>query len=106
MLQLRHENIVSSLACFTHSTEVWIVMPMLVASCADILKTSFPDGFTNEKWITRILVDVVSGLEYIHKQNLVHRDLKSGNILLDSNGVSRITRILVDFVSGLEYIHK
>jgi len=90
MLQLRHENIVSSLACFTHSTEVWIVMPMLVASCADILKTSFPDGFTSEKWITRILVDVVSGLEYIHKQNLVHRDLKSGNILLDSNGVSRI----------------
>jgi len=90
MLQLRHENIVSSLACFTHSTEVWIVMPMLVASCADILKMAFPDGFTNEKWITRILVDVVSGLEYIHKQNLVHRDLKSGNILLDSNGVSRI----------------
>jgi len=90
MLQLRNENIVSSLACFTHLTEVWIVMPMLVASCADILKTSFPDGFTDEKWITRIIADVVAGLEYIHKQNLVHRDLKSGNILLDATGVSRI----------------
>jgi len=90
MLQLSHENIVSSLRTFTHYSEVWIVMPMLVASCADVLKNSYPDGLAEERWIARIFVDVVNGLEYIHKQNMVHRDLKSGNILLDFNGVARI----------------
>jgi len=90
MLQLSHENIVSSLRTFSHRSEVWIVMPMLVASCADILKNSYPDGFVEERWIARIFVDVVNGLEYLHKQNTVHRDLKSGNILLDHNGVARI----------------
>jgi len=90
MLQLSHDNIVSSLRTFTYDSEVWIVMPMLVASCADILKNSYPDGFIEEKWIARVFGDVVSGLEYIHRQNMVHRDLKSGNILLDHNGVARI----------------
>ena len=47
-------------------------------------------GFDDERWIARIFVDVVNGLEYIHKQNMVHRDLKSGNILLDKTGVARI----------------
>lgn len=90
MLQLKHDNIVSSLRTFSHRSEVWIVMPMLVASCADILKNSYPDGFVEERWLARIFVDVVNGLEYLHKQNMVHRDLKSGNILLDHNGVARI----------------
>lgn len=90
MLQLNHKNIVSSLACFTHDAEVWIVMPMLVASCADILRTAYPNGFDSESWIARIFSDVLAGLEYIHKQNMVHRDLKSGNILLDAFGVARI----------------
>jgi len=90
MLQLRHHNIVSSLACFIFETEVWIVMPMLVVSCADVLKADYPNGLDNEKMLARILFDVVTGLEYLHRQNLIHRDVKCGNILLTDGGVAQI----------------
>eukprot|EP00494_Astrolonche_serrata_P032645 UN32914 len=90
MLQLQHENIVGCLACFAYDTEVWIVMEQMSCSCADVLKKNYRKGFEDEKLISRILADVANGLEYIHKQNFCHRDLKCGNILLNHNGKASI----------------
>ena len=39
------------------------------------------------KCITR---QILSGLQYLHSQNIVHRDLKLANILLDDEGVVKI----------------
>ena len=41
----------------------------------------------------RIALGVLDGLEYAHRQGVVHRDLKPGNILLDREGRAK----LVDF---------
>jgi N-acetylneuraminic acid mutarotase len=39
-------------------------------------------------WSKRIqfALDIAEGMEYIHSENFVHRDLKSMNVLLDENG--------------------
>ena len=37
-----------------------------------------------------ILEQVASGLAYAHERNIIHRDLKTSNILIDDNGVARI----------------
>jgi len=34
---------------------------------------------------------MVSGLEYVHKKNIIHRDIKPENLVLDSEGYVRIT---------------
>ena len=47
-------------------------------------------GFDDEKVVARILSDCVTGLEYLHRQNLIHRDIKCGNVLLTHKGVSQI----------------
>jgi len=37
------------------------------------------------------VIQVAEALHYAHKQGLVHRDIKPGNILIDSDGCARVT---------------
>jgi serine/threonine protein kinase len=38
-----------------------------------------------------IAMDIVQGLAYLHANNIVHRDVKLSNILLDRNNRARIS---------------
>jgi hypothetical protein len=40
--------------------------------------------------LKRMLLQICSGLEEIHSQNVVHRDIKTANIMFDSHGTIRI----------------
>ena len=45
----------------------------------------------NEKQIKVVMKDLLSGLLIIHtKYNIIHRDIKAGNILLSQNGVCKV----------------
>lgn len=39
----------------------------------------------------QIILDVIQGLSYLHQENIIHRDLRSKNILLDSHNHSKLT---------------
>ncbi len=49
------------------------------------LLIALPTSLTEEE-IATIIGESVKGLEYLHKNNLIHRDIKSGNLLLTSDG--------------------
>jgi serine/threonine protein kinase len=38
--------------------------------------------------LLRVAIDVSKGMHCLHQNNIVHRDLKSANLLMDENGVS------------------
>ncbi|MCX6122842.1 MAG: protein kinase [Ignavibacteriales bacterium] len=40
--------------------------------------------------IKRVLLQVCNGLSEVHRHGIVHRDLKTGNIMFDSSGIIRI----------------
>ena len=46
-----------------------------------------------EDWYTRynIALDICNGVGYLHKLNVIHRDLKPGNVCLDRYGRGKIT---------------
>ncbi|XP_065863131.1 serine/threonine-protein kinase BLUS1 [Euphorbia lathyris] len=86
MTLLSHPNILKAHCSFTVGRRLWVVMPFMSAgSFQSIISSSFPEGLS-EPCIAVVLKETLNALSYLHQQGHLHRDIKSGNILMDSNG--------------------
>lgn len=90
MTLCKHANLLRILASFVHRCKLWIVTPYLSGgSCLDIMKTGFRDGL-EETAIATILHQALLGLEYLHRNGHIHRDVKAGNLLMDQDGTVQL----------------
>jgi len=82
-----HPNVISYHVCFISGKYFWMVMPLLEGgSVGNILKHKFPGGVKDEVLVASILKEVLQGLNYFHQNHQIHRDIKSSNILMSSEG--------------------
>jgi serine/threonine protein kinase len=86
----KHSNLLGNLTSFVHESKLWIVTPFLAGgSCLDIMKSGFRNGF-DEAVIATILVQALQGLEYLHENGHIHRDVKCGNLLMSEDGLVQL----------------
>ncbi|CAN6485044.1 unnamed protein product [Victoria cruziana] len=90
MSLIDHPNVIRAYCSFVVDQSLWVVMPFMAeGSCLHLMKIAYPDGF-EEPVICSILRETLKALEYLHRHGHIHRDVKAGNILLDSSGVVKL----------------
>ncbi|XP_030447640.1 uncharacterized protein LOC115670483 isoform X3 [Syzygium oleosum] len=90
MSLIGHPNLLRAHCSFTAGQSLWVVMPyMNGGSCLHIMKSAFPEGF-EEPVIASLLLEVLKALVYLHSHGHIHRDVKSGNILVNKDGFVKL----------------
>ncbi|KAL0206646.1 hypothetical protein P9112_001953 [Eukaryota sp. TZLM1-RC] len=85
-----HDNIVKYYQSYLvkESRQLWIVMEYLDAGAlSNVLSVT---GSLIEESIAAICYDVLSALSFLHSQHRLHRDLKSDNVMMSSNGTAKL----------------
>ncbi|XP_042498076.1 serine/threonine-protein kinase 4 homolog A isoform X2 [Macadamia integrifolia] len=90
MILIDHPNLLKAHCSFPNGPNLWVVMPyMSGGSCLHIMKSAYPEGF-EEPVIATLLREVLKALVYLHAHGHIHRDVKAGNILIDSSGAVKL----------------
>lgn len=83
MRKVRHPRIVQFFGSFEDKESYYIVMEFVEGG--DLEQCIEKRGFVDECTSIRILWQLLSAVSCLHKRNIVHKDIKPQNILLDSN---------------------
>src|SRR4051812_30076028 len=70
---------------------------------ADLRKLIRSRGPLNQQQAASVILQAARGLDYAHKQGLIHRDVKPGNILVTPEGIAKVSDLgLAGFMQGTE----
>ena len=87
--KMNHSNIIKYYGSYTKGKKLNIVLEYCRGgSLLTLLKTF---RHFEENIIRRYISQILDGLEYLHCHNIIHRDIKCANILIDKDGICKLT---------------
>ncbi|XP_038979762.1 serine/threonine-protein kinase STY46-like isoform X2 [Phoenix dactylifera] len=104
MRKVRHKNVVQFIGACTRPPCLCIVTVKFVRSFTEVPVSSsefMPGGSIHDflhkqkgvfklPALLRVATDVSKGMNYLHQNNIIHRDLKTANLLMDENEVVKV----------------
>ncbi|XP_026057801.1 interleukin-1 receptor-associated kinase 4-like isoform X2 [Carassius auratus] len=89
---LKHENLVSMVGFSSDGEHLCLVYEFMPGGSL-LERLACADGASTLSWLSRCCISAgaARGLQYLHQNNHIHRDVKSGNILLDEELVPKIS---------------
>ncbi|KAK8210731.1 serine/threonine-protein kinase ste20 [Phyllosticta capitalensis] len=88
MRESKHRNIVNFMDSFLVRGDLWVVMEYMEGgSLTDVVTFNI----MSEGQIAAVSREVLCGLQHLHSKGVIHRDIKSDNILLSMEGNIKLT---------------
>nr|XP_002731770.1 PREDICTED: serine/threonine-protein kinase PLK2-like isoform X1 [Saccoglossus kowalevskii] len=81
--QLAHHNVVQFLDYFDDDEHVYIILE--ICNKKSLMHTMRQRKTLTEPEVRFFLLQIIEGIQYLHSQNVIHRDLKLGNILVSDS---------------------
>jgi len=87
LTQLRHPHVVQYLGAVQEPPTHCLVLEYCGGGdVRSALRSATPPGF-----VMRVAEGIASGMAYLHRKGIMHRDLKSANVLIDGGGAVKLT---------------
>eukprot|EP01088_Endostelium_zonatum_P001650 TRINITY_DN1198_c1_g1_i1.p1 TRINITY_DN1198_c1_g1~~TRINITY_DN1198_c1_g1_i1.p1 ORF type:complete len:943 (-),score=204.18 TRINITY_DN1198_c1_g1_i1:147-2975(-) len=88
MKQLHHPNIVRYLGCIQTDTDLNLILEYIESGSLYSIMSKF--GVFPETLAAVYVEQLLKGLEYLHAQGVIHRDIKAANILITKKGRAKL----------------
>ncbi|KAG9444369.1 hypothetical protein H6P81_015709 [Aristolochia fimbriata] len=87
--EVRHQNVVQFIGACTKLPELCIVTEFMPGgSLYDFLHKN--NNVLELSLLLKFAIDICKGMEYLHRNNIIHRDLKTANLLMDTKNVVKV----------------
>lgn len=101
MRKLKHKNLINLLDSYwvSEQEELWLVLDYIDGSSLTDVVT---ETVMREPQIAYVTHQVLQGIQYLHQNEVIHRDIKSDNVLVSYNGDVKV----IDFGFSTELIER
>ncbi|XP_076308513.1 serine/threonine-protein kinase Pak-like [Tachypleus tridentatus] len=90
--EMKHPNVISYLDSYLIGDEFWVIMEYLAVGSLDNVVTK---THLSENDISSVCKEVLQGIEYLHVNSVIHRDIKSQNILV---GIDWSIKLVIEMI--------